>query len=95
MPLSSENARLIKNNLDYILIPFYIWCIFYLPGMLFVYVLPLFELDNFLLRQVSYIIYSLFFHIPYGLYIDKIDREKKISHINQKITELRNEIHSS
>jgi hypothetical protein len=70
MSLSSENARFIKNNLLYILVPIYMFVVFYLPGMIFTTVFPMFTVDNFLLRQILNIVYSIFVSGPL-LYLSK------------------------
>jgi hypothetical protein len=60
MSLSSENARFIKNNLFYFLAPIYMFVLFYLPGMIFTTIFPCFTVDNFVLRQILNILYSIF-----------------------------------
>ena len=59
MTFSSEDLAIFgKQHVDWILFPLFALTIFYLPGFLFVNILPVFYLDNFYLRQLSYVAVS-------------------------------------
>lgn len=59
MPSEEDLAIFSKNNINTIVFPLFTFCLFYLPGFLFVNFFPTFYLDNFFLRQLSYLGFSV------------------------------------
>lgn len=58
----------IKKNIDYIFVPLFFYCLLYLPGYILVNYFDKLYVDNLILRQITYICYSVGILMSYNVY---------------------------